>query len=298
MEDCDIFIFGNMSMGEIITPERVYEEPGGPIVFAVWTAHQLGYSVGVLTRTSLKDEYLLKAFPVPDEFIFWRESRQTTSNRVVYQSASMEKRSITNLGQADPYVIQDFPPISAKVIQFCGVLAGEIDLGIIRYLSTSAPIALDAQGMIRNVFPDRAVKHGDWDDILDALPLIKFFKADAAEAAFLTGIDTDNEKGRIAAARRFLAWGVKEVVISHHTGLIAAKESDVFFSPFKSRKLQGRTGRGDTCFTTYIVERFTKDPANAITFASALTSLKMESHGPFTKTRQDVEAFLKEFYVS
>lgn len=296
MRECDIFIFGNMSIGKIDTPDAAYEEPGGPIVFAVWTAHQLGYSVRLLTKTSLKDQYLLKEFPVPEGDIIWRESRKTNSNRVVYQTASMEKRVITNLSQADPYTIQDLPDISAKVIQYSGVLAGEIDIEIIRYLSSRAPVALDAQGMMRKVFPDKAVKYCDWDDKLDALPLISFFKADAAEAAFLTGINTDNDQGRIAAAKRFLEWGAKEVVISHHTGLIAAKESDVFFSPFKSRKLHGRTGRGDTCFTTFITERFTRDPAEAISFAAALTSLKMESPGPFAKTRQDVVSFMREFY--
>ena len=287
-----------MSKGKINTPDAFYEEPGGPIIFAVWTAHQLGYSVRLLTKTSLKDQYLLKEFPVPEDSIFWRESRQTNSNRVVYQTASMEKRVITNLSRADPYTIQDLPDISAKVIQYSGVLAGEIDIEIIRYLSSIAPVALDVQGMMRKVFPDKAVKYCDWDDKLDALPLIRYFKADAAEAAFLTNIDTDTDQGRIAAAKRFLEWGAKEVVISHHTGMIAAMESDVFFAPFKSRRIHGRTGRGDTCFTTYITERFTREPAEATTFAAALTSLKMESPGPFAGTRQDVETFMKESYPS
>ena len=298
MRKCDIFIFGNMSTGKINTPSTAYKEPGGPIIFAVWTARQLGYSVRLLTKTSAEDRYLLQEFPVPEEDIFWRESRQTNSNRVVYQTASMEKRVITNLSQADPYTIEDFPDISPKVIQYSGVLAGEIDIEIIRSLSSRAPIALDVQGMMRRVFPDKTVKYCDWDDKLDSLPLISFFKADAAEAAFLTGINTENDKGRIAAAKRFLEWGAREVIISHHTGMIAAKESDVFFAPFKNRNLHGRTGRGDTCFTTYITERFTKDPADAITFAAALTSLKMETPGPFGRTRQDVEAFMREIDVS
>ena len=297
MRKFDVFMFGNMSAGKIVTPEGEYEEPGGPIIFAAWTAHQLGYSVGILTKTSFKDRYLLKAFPFPEEDVFWRESRQTTSNRVVYPTASMEKRMITNLSQADPYTVQDLPDISAKIMQYSGALAGEIGVEIIRYLSSKAPVALDVQGMIRKVFPDKAVEFGDWSDKMASLPLITFLKADAAEAAFLTGINTDNDQGRVAAAEKFLEWGAKEVVISHHTGLIAAQDSGVFFAPFKSRNLNGRTGRGDTCFTTYITERCTRAPANALTFAAALTSLKMESAGPFAKTRHDVEAFMREFYL-
>ncbi len=296
MKDYDIFVFGNMSIGIIRTPREEYEEPGGPIVFAVWTAHQLGCSVGLLTKTSLNDRYRLKAFPLTEENIFWRESTETTSNRVVYQTESMETRVLTNLNQADPYKIEEFPDISAKVIQFSGVLAGEIDLKMIRYISDKTPIALDAQGMTRNVFSNNSIEYIDWKDKLEALPLITYFKADAAEAAFLTGINTDDHEGRVAAAERFLEWGAKEVVISHHTGLIAAKESDVVSSPFKNRNLSGRTGRGDTSFTAYITERFTKNPADAIKFATALTSMKMEIPGPFKKTREEVEVFMREFY--
>ena len=51
-------------------------------------------------------------------------------------------------------------------------------------------------------------------------------KIETAEAAFLTGIDTDSDEGRVAAAKRFLEWGPKEVIISHYRGLVAAKESN------------------------------------------------------------------------
>ncbi|MFH1491528.1 MAG: PfkB family carbohydrate kinase [Pseudomonadota bacterium] len=296
MRNYDIFVFGNMSIGVIKTPDEEYIEPGGPIIFAVWTAHQLGHSVGLLTKTSFTDQFRLKEFPVADEDLFWRESSETTSNRVVYQTASMETRVLTNLKQADHYRTVDFPDISAKVIQFSGVLAGEIDLEMIRYISKKAPTAVDAQGMMRKVLPNRAVEYADWKDKREAMALITYFKADAAEAAFLTGIQTDDYEGRVAAAKTFLEWGAKEVVVSHHTGLIAARASEVVFSPFKSRNLSGRTGRGDTSFTTYITERFTKEPADAIKFSTALTSLKMEVPGPFKKTREEVEAFMRAFY--
>ncbi len=265
-------------------------------MFAAWTAYQLGYSIILLTKTSSKDRYLLKNFPIPEEDIFWHESQKTNASRVFYTTTSMEKRKIVNVNQADPYTIHDLPDITTKVIQFSGVFAGEINLEIIRYLSSRAPVAIDAQGMMRTVSSDKTVQYCNWDDILNTLPLINFFKADAAEAAFLTGIDTDDREGRKAAAKKFIEWGAKEVVISHNTGLIVAKESDIFFSPFKNKGLDGRTGRGDTCFTTYVTERLTKDPADAIRFATALTSLKMEKSGPFKGTQQDVEFFLNKYY--
>ena len=46
----------------------------------------------------------------------------------------------------------------------------------------------------------------------------------------------------------------------------------------------------------YINERLTADIPTALRFATALVSLKMETPGPFTGTRADVDAYLKEFY--
>ena len=37
-------------------------------------------------------------------------------------------------------------------------------------------------------------------------------------------------------------------------------------------------------------------PSVAMEFAAALVSLKMETPGPFTGTREDVENYIREFY--
>ena len=46
-------------------------------------------------------------------------------------------------------------------------------------------------------------------------------------------------------------------------------------------------------FAGYINERLTADIPTALRFATALVSLKMETPGPFTGTRADVDAYLK-----
>ena len=176
------------------------------------------------------------------------------------------------------------------------IIAGEIDFEMIHFISNKFPIALDAQALMRKVFPDGATEYTDWDDKLEILPLVSYFKVDATEAAILTGFDTETHEGRVSAAEKIVEWGAKESVISHHKELIAVTESGVVFSPLKNRNLLGRTGRGDTSFTTYITERLNKNSADAVKYAAALTSLKMEIPGPFKKTRQDVEAFIRDFY--
>ena len=66
--------------------------------------------------------------------------------------------------------------------------------------------------------------------------------------------------------------------------------------PLKPRSLDGRTGRGDTTFSTYITERQRKGIQEALNYATQLVSLKMETPGPFKGSRADVEAFAAEFY--
>ena len=61
--------------------------------------------------------------------------------------------------------------------------------------------------------------------------------------------------------------------------------------PFTPRcSLAGRTGRGDTCFATYLTRRLTSTPAEACRWAGAVTTLKQEQPGPWRGTVAEVEA--------
>ena len=101
---------------------------------------------------------------------------------------------------------------------------------------------------------------------------------------------------RAEAAKLLHSWGAKEVLITHNTEVLAYDGVTTYTCPIKARNLSGRTGRGDTTFAGYINERLTADIPTALRFATALVSLKMETPGPFTGTRADVDAYLKEFY--
>jgi len=138
---------------------------------------------------------------------------------------------------------------------------------------------------------DRTLKLHDWAEKKELLPLIRYLKTDAAEAETLTGTDD-----RELAARMLYDWGAKEIVITHNTEVIAFDGETVYREPLRPRNLSGRTGRGDTTFAGYLVERLSKPISEALAFAAALVSLKMETPGPFLGTREDVEAFRKTFY--
>ena len=86
-------------------------------------------------------------------------------------------------------------------------------------------------------------------------------------------------------------------MITPNTEVLAFDGKTVYRAPIRSRNLTGRTGRGDTTFSVYITERIDKDIPGALLFAAAAVSLKMETPGPFKGTREDVEAYIREFYT-
>jgi len=63
MEIYDFFCIGNISIDFIRTPSSETTFTGGAILNAVWVLHQLGYKVGVLTKTSKNDKFRIKEFP-------------------------------------------------------------------------------------------------------------------------------------------------------------------------------------------------------------------------------------------
>jgi len=66
-------------------------------------------------------------------------------------------------------------------------------------------------------------------------------------------------------------------------------------APFRPRDMAGRTGRGDTCFASYLGRRLLGDPPGEATrFAAALTTLKLERPGPFQGSLEEVWVLMEK----
>ena len=130
--------------------------------------------------------------------------------------------------------------------------------------------------MLRHVESDGSMKFHDWEDKKKYLPLMDYFKTDAAGSRdSLPVCQTARE-----AARQLHAWGAREIVITHNTEVLAYDGSEILTCPIKARNLSGRTGRGDTTFAGYIAARQEgKSVQDALLYCTALVSLKMETPG-------------------
>ena len=166
------------------------------------------------------------------------------------------------------------------------MVAGEVSLSLVQALSRRGTLALDVQGFVRVRRGEKLVFE-DWPEKAEGLSYVNVLKLDRAEAEVLTG-QTDIRQ----AVEELAAYGPREIVLTHADGVLVYAQGRGYEAPFRPREIKGRTGRGDTCFATYLGKRLTFPPEVACRFAAAVTSLKMEKPGPFRGSLQDVERYL------
>jgi len=224
------------------------------------------------------------------EDIYCTASRKIISIRNEYLSDDREKRICTSLSIADRFTHSNIPKIETSIFHLTGLIAGEFQEDLIEILAEKSMVAVDVQGFFRNS-ENRNMVFKDWKSKAKYLPFINFLKTDAAKTEVMTGYSDRKE-----AAKVIFNLGAKEVMITHNTEVLIYDGKNFYTQPFKPRNLSGRTGRGDTCFSAYITERLKKAVPDSLLYAAALTSLKMETPGPFKGSRESVVDYIKEFY--
>ena len=266
---------------------------GGAVLYSSASAYALGHNVLAVTRINPADAACLSEFTVPKENVLAIECESSCSIRNKYFTADKERRDCKSLSVGTPFEISDIPEDSeAEIYHFAGLVFGDFPNEMIKECAKKGKVAVDVQTCLRHVNPEtREMYFEDWACKKEMLPYISFLKTDAAEAEIMTGT-ADREE----AARILYSWGAKEILITHNTEVLAFDGEKIYTCPIKARNLSGRTGRGDTTFAAYINERLTRDIPDALLYATATVSLKMETPGAFRGTRADVEKYIEEFY--
>ena len=272
---------------------RTIRETGGAVVYSGFAAAALGHPVCVLPKLNSVTIDPAPLFASAKNIeVRVLESKSSTSIENIYHTADKERRSCRAISRIDGYKTTEIPDIDAKIYHLAGLMRDDIGSELIEFARQKAMAAVDVQCLLRCADEKSGeMSFRDWPEKLSMLPKIRFLKTDAAEAEILTG-----SKDREQAAKMLYDWGAKEIMITHNTEVIIYDGKKIYAEPLKPRNLSGRSGRGDTCFSSYITERLTKDIPEALLTAAALVSLKMEKPGPFNGTRADVEAYIREFY--
>lgn len=189
------------------------------------------------------------------------------------------------LAKADPFAIGPFQNVEAKIFHLGPLLADDISIELIIALSKKGKVSLDAQGFLRKV-ENQKVLAVDWPDKAEALKYVEILKVDEAEMTVLTG-----QKQVSSGARLLADWGVKEVVVTNGSMGSTIYCEGIFYRipAYKPKVVVDATGCGDTYMGGYLYQRVKgKGIQESGEFAAALSSLKMESPGPFKGTEDDV----------
>ncbi len=267
-------------------------EVGGAVIYSSAAAYAGGYKVGVVTKVAPQDKDRLECFVIDKEDVFYIPSKESTSIRNKYHAADKERRTCTCIGQGDSFTIEDIPDVDCDVYHFAGLIYGDFDGDLMIELSKKGKVAVDVQALLRHA--NRATGEmffEDWADKKRVLPYIDYLKTDTAEAEILTG-QTD----RFISAKMLHEWGAKEVVITNSAEVLAYDGKEMYTCPIKARNLSGRSGRGDTTFAAYITQRQSSSMSDALLWATATVSAKMEAPGPYKGTKADIEEYIKAFY--
>jgi sugar/nucleoside kinase (ribokinase family) len=194
-------------------------------------------------------------------------------------------------GTAGTITAAEVEKLDARAAVIGSSLRGEVGMDVIHALKNKNMfVAADMQGFVR-VLRGVELKYESWDEMQSTLAHVDIVKSDAVEAEFLTG-ETDIYK----AAKFYADMGPKEIVLTHRDGLLIYADGKYYEMGFYPVRLDGRSGRGDTCIGTYIAMRLSKSPREAGIWAAAVTSLKMENLGPFSRSVSDVEALIHAKY--
>lgn len=270
---------------------QVVEETGGAVYFCTYAARAAGANVYASVKINPDDRDILDAFDLDAEHIALLPSQKTTLMRNTYFTPDRERRKAECLAQSDPIPLSDIPQADCKLYHLAGLLYGDFPLELLDGLKQRGMLSADIQGFLRHNEGGQMNFH-DWEAKKERLSDFDFLKTDAAEAEILTGTD-DRRK----AAQILHGWGAKEILISHNQEMLVYDGAQFYTCPVKVRNLSGRTGRGDTVFGAYLAQRVQNIPIpDALLFATAAVSLKMESPGPLRASNAEVCAYRDLFF--
>ncbi len=271
----DVMMIGHFAKDRIVIDGQAEVAPGGAVYYGSVALRHLGLEVAVVTRLHPDDFALLQPLRDLGIHVFATPAAETSGIENIYTAADMERRITHPLGFAGPFRREDIPDVSARVYAVVPIMAGEVDLPLLREIARRGPTALDVQGFIR-VREGDALVFKPWPEMAEGLAQVTYLKVDLAEAEFLTG-----RSNPVEAAAALADYGVREVVLTRSEGVLAYVGGQGYFAPFSPRSLAGRTGRGDTCFATYLGKRLNAPPEEAVRWAAAVTTLKQEKPGPW-----------------
>lgn len=287
----DIAFLGNYTKDTIVSAAGTRIVDGGAFNYGAHVAAAMELRVAAITRLASDDWHVVEGLERLGVDVFAEATPHSTCLRLQYPSANVDERIIYVTSTAGTFGLEQATLLQASTFVVGASLREEVPLKVIKALAAKrARIAVDVQGFVR-VDRKGTLVYEAWPERDAVLPHVDILKTDAVEAEMLTG-----QKDIHRAARLLADLGPGEIVLTHRDGLLVLADGHFHEAGFFPTELIGRSGRGDTCLAAYTAKRLSATPSEAIIWAAAVTSLKMEAEGPFRRDMRDVEKLIQKRY--
>jgi len=286
----DICCIGHITLDKVVTPKSVAHMPGGTSFYFSNAIRQMDVSYCLVTAVAQQEIYIASDLRAKGIDVKLLPSIHTVYFENNY-AENPDHRIQRVLQKSDPFAIEQLDGIQADIYHLGPLLGDDMPVALIRDLSQRGKVSLDVQGYLREV-RNQNVHAIDWADKKEALQYVHTLKANESEMESITG-HTDVRAG----AKILSDWGVKEVVITLGSlGSVIYRDNHFFSIPaYSADDVVDATGCGDTYMAGYLSQRLKGAPIqDAGEFAAAMATLKIESSGPFTGTKQEVKELLTD----
>ena len=285
----DICCIGHITKDRIVTPHNEVIMPGGTTYyFSHGISHLINSSkanvkyklIASLAEKDLKAVDDIRKLGVDVDVV---NSRETVFFENIYGENQNNRKQRVN-AIADPFTVEDVKDVEAKYICLGSLLPDDFPIDVVKYLSNKGVVVMDAQGFLRNV-KDGNVYPCDWHNKFEFFKYIDILKVNEYEVEVLTGI-----KDLHQAALQLAEWGIKEVLLTLGSyGSIVLVDGKFYdIDAYEPLSVVDATGCGDTYVMGYVYKRVQNaSPLEAAKFATAVSTCKLENHGPFQSTETD-----------
>jgi sugar/nucleoside kinase (ribokinase family) len=288
----EVVTVGNYTKDTIVTSAGTLHADGGGVTYAAHAAHTLGRKVAAVTRLAQEDFHVVRSLEEAGITVFATATPSSTLMRLEYPNDNPDERILSVADTAGSFTPNEVRAVDAKAFVISPSFRGEMPIETIQELrAKDTMISVDAQGFIRIRRPDNRLEHVAWPEQREVLALVDILKADVVEAEALTG-----EADMKLAAKALTAQGPREIVITPRDGIVVLADGRTFEAEFHAQSMLGRSGRGDTCVGSYVAARLEHPPEEAICWAAATTSLKIEAPGPIRRSYEDIVDLIEQHY--
>ncbi|HEY1165092.1 MAG TPA: PfkB family carbohydrate kinase [Chitinophaga sp.] len=284
----DICCIGHITLDKVVTTKSVVHMAGGTSFYFSNAIRNMNVNYTLVTALAESEMHVVEELRAKGIEVNVLPSEHTVYFENIY-SENQDHRTQRVLQKADPFTVEQLLNINARIFHLGPLLADDIPVELIRALAAKGKVSLDVQGYLRKV-ENKQVIPIDWQAKKEGLQYIQTLKANESEMEVLTGIK-DVRKG----AQVLYDWGVKEVVITLGSMGSVIYNGRTFFNipAYVPAAVIDATGCGDTYMAGFLYQRIKgASLQDAGEFAAAMATLKIQSSGPFTGTREDVLSLL------